>query len=71
MKGKENFSAYLNNSKTPSRPKIIEKYGDNMKAIFDRIPKEVIRQMPAIEKSKNMKPKSYINQINKRKKNII
>ena len=68
MKGKENFSAYLNNSKTPSRPKIIEKYGDNMKAIFDRIPKEKLREMPVIEKSRNFKRKPYINGINKNKK---
>ena len=68
MKGKDNFSVYFNNNKSPKRPKIIEKYGDNMKAIFDRIPKEVIREMPAIEKSKNLKQKSYINQISKRKK---
>ena len=73
MKG-NNFSVYLNNNKTPSRPKIIEKYGDNMKAIFERIPKEMLREMPVIEKSKNFKRKPYINGITRNKKpeaNII
>ena len=68
MNGKENFVAYSNNNKTPSRPKIIEKYGDNMRAIFDRIPKEVLREMPVIESTKNFKRKSYINGISKNKK---
>ena len=74
MKGNNNFSAYLNNNKTPSRPKIIDKYGDNMKAIFERIPKEILREMPVIEKSKNLKRKPYINGISRNKKpeaNII
>ena len=68
MKGKENFLAYSYNNKTPSRPKMIEKYGDNMRAIFDRIPKEILREMPVIESTKNFKRKSYINGISKNKK---
>ena len=68
MNRKENVVVFSNISKTPSRPKMLEKYGDNMRAIFDRIPKEVLREMPAIESSRNFKRKSYINGISKNKK---
>ena len=60
------FFSYSN--KGSSRPKIIEKYGNNLKSIFDRIPKEVLREMPVIENSRNFKRKPYINGIRKNKK---
>ena len=68
MNGIDKFSAYNNMNKTPQKPKLIEKYGENMRAIFDRIPKEVLREMPVIEQSKNLKRKPYINGICKSKK---
>ena len=62
------FSSYINSNKNSSRPKIIEKYGDNLKSIFDRIPKEVLREMPVIEKTRNYKRKPLMNGIRKNKK---
>jgi hypothetical protein len=47
---------------------MIGKYGDNLKSIFARIPKEVLRKMPVIETSKSFKRKQYINGISKKKK---
>ncbi len=68
MNDKDKFSVYNNMNKTPQKPKIIEKYGENMRLIFDRIPKEVLREMPVIEQSKNLKRKPYINGICKSKR---
>ena len=68
MNGKENVLEQPNTSKASSRPKMIGKYGDNLKSIFARIPKEVLRKMPVIETSKSFKRKQYINGISKKKK---
>ena len=68
MNGKENIFEQPNTSKASSRPKMIGKYGDNLKSIFARIPKEVLREMPVIETSKSFKRKQYINGISKKKK---
>ena len=68
MNGKENIFEQPNTSKASSRPKMIGKYGDNLKSIFARIPKEVLRKMPVIETSKSFKRKQYINGISKKKK---
>ena len=68
MNGKENVFEQPNTSKASSRPKMIGKYGDNLKSIFARIPKEVLREMPVIETSKSFKRKQYINGISKKKK---
>ena len=68
MNAKENVFEQPNTSKASSRPKMIGKYGDNLKSIFARIPKEVLREMPVIETSKSFKRKQYINGISKKKK---
>ena len=68
MNVKENIFEQPNTSKASSRPKMIGKYGDNLKSIFARIPKEVLRKMPVIETSKSFKRKQYINGISKKKK---
>ena len=64
----KNYIDFFNNSKTLSKPKIINKYGDNMKSFFERIPKEELRKMPIIDSSKNYQRKYYINGINIHKK---
>ena len=68
MNVKENIFEQPNTSKASSRQKMIGKYGDNLKSIFARIPKEVLRKMPVIETSKSFKRKQYINGISKKKK---
>ena len=71
MNVKENIFEQPNTSKASSRPKMIGKYGDNLKSIFARIPKEVLREMPVIETSKSFKRKQYINGISKKKSQIL
>ena len=72
MNIKIKLPVFSNVNKSAQRSKIIEKYGDNLESIFNRIPMETLKEMPVIEQMKNLKRKRIINIINgKRKPDII
>ena len=71
MKCKPPFLLYSNINSKKIRPKLSEKYGNKLKLIFSKIPEDVVKKNPELEKIVNPQPKIYYDVITSKKPQLI